>query len=31
VVTEGEHIPEGESIEVVSDEGYRRVVRRATI
>ena len=29
VVTEGEHIPEGEPIEVVSDEGYRRVVRRA--
>jgi len=31
VVTEGEHIPEGEPIEVVRDEGYRRVVRRATI
>jgi membrane-bound serine protease (ClpP class) len=31
VVTEGEHIREGESIEVISDEGYRRVVRRATI
>jgi membrane-bound serine protease (ClpP class) len=31
VVTEGEHIPEGEPIEVVSDEGYRRVVRRAAI
>jgi membrane-bound serine protease (ClpP class) len=30
VVTEGEHIPEGESIEVVSDEGYRHVVRRVT-
>src|SRR3712207_1594349 len=29
VVTEGEHIPEGEPIEVVLDEGYRRVVRRA--
>jgi membrane-bound serine protease (ClpP class) len=31
VVTEGEHIPEGEPIEVVNDEGYRRVVRRAAI
>jgi membrane-bound serine protease (ClpP class) len=31
VVTEGEHIPEGEPIEVVSDEGYRRVVRRAAM
>jgi membrane-bound serine protease (ClpP class) len=31
VVTEGEHIPEGEPIEVVSNEGYRRVVRRAAI
>jgi membrane-bound serine protease (ClpP class) len=30
VVSEGEHIPEGEPIEVVLDEGYRRVVRRAT-
>jgi membrane-bound serine protease (ClpP class) len=29
VVTEGEHIPEGEPIEVINDEGYRRVVRRA--
>jgi membrane-bound serine protease (ClpP class) len=29
VVTEGEHIPEGEPIEVILDEGYRRVVRRA--
>jgi membrane-bound serine protease (ClpP class) len=31
VVTEGEHIAEGESIEVVRDEGYRHVVRRATM
>jgi membrane-bound serine protease (ClpP class) len=31
VVTEGEHIAEGEPIEVVNDEGYRRVVRRAAI
>ncbi|MDF3016661.1 MAG: hypothetical protein K0R44_1886 [Thermomicrobiales bacterium] len=31
VVTEGEHIPEGEPIEVVNDEGHRRVVRRAAI
>ena len=30
VVTSGEHIPAGEPIEVVLDEGYRRVVRRAT-
>ncbi|HLL51367.1 MAG TPA: hypothetical protein VK356_11925, partial [Thermomicrobiales bacterium] len=30
VVTEGEHISEGEPIEVVLDEGYRHVVRRAT-
>jgi membrane-bound serine protease (ClpP class) len=30
VVTEGEHISEGESIEVVCDEGYRHVVRRVT-
>jgi membrane-bound serine protease (ClpP class) len=30
VVTEGEHISEGESIEVVLDEGYRHVVRRVT-
>ena len=29
VVTEGEHILEGEPIEVVSDKGHRRVVRRA--
>ena len=28
VVTEGEHIAEGDPIEVVLDEGYRRVVRR---
>ena len=28
VVTAGEHIPAGEPIEVVCDEGYRRVVRR---
>jgi membrane-bound serine protease (ClpP class) len=28
VVTEGEHISEGEPIEVMLDEGYRRVVRR---
>jgi membrane-bound serine protease (ClpP class) len=28
VVTSGEHIPAGEPIEVVNDEGYRRVVRR---
>jgi membrane-bound serine protease (ClpP class) len=31
VVSEGEHIAEGESIEVVRDEGYRHVVRRATM
>jgi membrane-bound serine protease (ClpP class) len=30
VVTEGEHISEGEPIEVVLDEGYRHVVRRVT-
>jgi membrane-bound serine protease (ClpP class) len=30
VVTEGDHISEGEPIEVVLDEGYRHVVRRAT-
>jgi membrane-bound serine protease (ClpP class) len=30
VVTEGEHISEGEPIEVVRDEGYRHVVRRVT-
>jgi len=28
VVTSGEHIPAGAPIEVVNDEGYRRVVRR---
>src|SRR5918993_680732 len=30
VVTEGEHISEGDPIEVVLDEGYRHVVRRVT-
>lgn len=30
VVTEGEYIAAGESIIVIADEGYRRVVRRAT-
>lgn len=29
VVTGGEYIPAGEPVEVVSDEGYRRVVRRS--
>jgi membrane-bound serine protease (ClpP class) len=29
VVTEGEHIAAGEPVEVVRDEGYRRIVRRA--
>ena len=28
VVTSGEYLPRGEAIEVMSDEGYRRVVRR---
>ena len=28
VVTEGDYISAGERIEVTSDEGYRRVVRR---
>ena len=28
VITRGEYIPAGEPIEVVADEGYRRVVRR---
>ena len=28
VVTSGEYLPRGETIEVTSDEGYRRVVRR---
>jgi membrane-bound serine protease (ClpP class) len=30
VVTSGEHIPAGEPLEVVLDDGYRRVVRRDT-
>jgi membrane-bound ClpP family serine protease len=29
VVTAGEHIAAGEPIEVIRDEGYRRVVRRS--
>ena len=31
VVTSGEYLPRGETIEVISDEGYRRVVRRRSL
>jgi len=28
VVTQGDYIPAGEPVEIILDEGYRRVVRR---
>jgi membrane-bound ClpP family serine protease len=30
VVTQGDYIPAGEPVEIILDEGYRRVVRRLT-